>query len=126
MAKRGAALSVFAVLFVLLALSDFMKPFDASMAFIFLGSRTDGAVQAILAWLFGLYLLAYAFGIWQMRRWALPMAYAYAGWVVLNMILFGARNRLTPLVINVLAMVIGIGVSSTAATLLGRRKAQLT
>ncbi len=127
MAKRGAALSVFAILFVLLAVSNFIKPFshDPSTAFIFLGSRTRGAAQAILAWLFGLYLMSYAFGIWRMRRWVLPMAYGYAGWVILNMILFGARNSLTPLILNVLAMVIGIGVSSGAAILLGRRRAQL-
>ena len=39
MAKRGAALSVFAILFVLLAVSNFIKPFshDPSTAFIFLG-----------------------------------------------------------------------------------------
>ena len=65
--------------------------------------------------------MSYAFGIWRMRRWVLPMAYGYAGWVILNMILFGARNTLTPLILNVLAMVIGIGVSSGAAILLGRR-----
>jgi hypothetical protein len=128
MAKRGAILSIFAGLFVLLAISDFIKPFshDPSTVFIFLGSRTAGAVQAVLASLFGLYLLVYAVGIWQMRRWALPMAYVYAGWVILNMTLYGAKNPLAPLVVNIVAMVVGIGVSSGAVILLRRRKGQLT
>ena len=127
MAERGVTLSVFAGLFVLLAVSNFIKPFshDPGTVFIFLGSRTSGPVEAILASLFGLYLMVYAFGIWQMRRWVLPMAYTYAGWVVLNGILFGAKNKRGPLLFAI-ASVIGIGVSSGAAILLARRRAQLT
>jgi hypothetical protein len=127
-AKRGVTLSIFAILFLLLAISNFSKPFsrDPATAFIFLGWRTQGPTQVILAWLFALYLLLYAAGIWQMRRWVLDLAYCYAAWVLLNMLLFGLRNTPTPLLLNIVAMVIGIGVSSGAAILLTRRKAMLS
>jgi hypothetical protein len=128
MAKRGVTLSIFAILFVLLAISNILKPFsrDSSTAFIFLGARTSGATQATLASLFALYLLVYAAGIWRMHAWVLYLAYAYAAWVILNMVLFGLKNRPAPLVLNIVSMVVGIGVSSGAAILLTRRKAQLS
>ena len=79
--SRGAALTIFALLFVLLAISDFSKPLSQSpgVGFVFLGTRLTGTGNAIMGPLFGFLLLIYAYGIWTMRRYALPVAYIYTG-----------------------------------------------
>ncbi len=131
--SRGPVLTVFAVLFVVLAISNFLKPLhlgDPSSGLVIFGIKTVGLANAILAPLFGIFLIVYAVGIWRMRRWALPIAYAYAGYVILNMILFsvfsaGASNR-PSIAFIVLSLVAGIGVPAATAILLSRRKAQLT
>ena len=130
--SRGPVLTVFAILFVVLAISNFLKPFhlDPNAGLVIFGIKTAGMTNAILAPLFGIFLIVYAAGIWRMRRWALPIAYAYAGYVVLNMILFsvfsaGASSR-PSIAFIVLSLVAGIGVPAATAILLSRRKAQLT
>ncbi len=131
--SRGPALTVFAILFVVLAISDFLKPLhlgDPSAGLVIFGIKTAGITNAILAPLFGIFLVVYAAGIWRMRRWALPLAYAYAGYVIVNMILFSvfsARGSNRPsIVIIVLSLGVGIGVPVATAILLSRRQAQLT
>jgi hypothetical protein len=130
--SRGMALTVFAILFVLLAISDFAKPFqhDPGAGLVIFGIKTAGVTNAILAPLFGIFLAAYAAGIWRMRRWALPIAFAYAGYVTLNMILFSVFSAGAPkrpsIFFIVLTLGVGIGVPLATAILLSRRKAQLT
>ncbi|MFI5396564.1 MAG: hypothetical protein ACHQ9S_13605 [Candidatus Binatia bacterium] len=130
--KRGRVLSTFAVLFVLLAISNLLKPFrfgGSDTGFVFFGQRLSGTANAIVGPLFGIYLLVYAFGVWRMKRYALPMAYAYAGYVIINLILFNMRNPVPPgvgyLIFGVVYSGIAIGVSSGAAYLLSKRKAAL-
>ncbi len=130
--RRDAALSTLAVLFALLALSDLLKPFrleGGTVGFVFFGTRLSGAANAIVGPLFGVFLLAYAGGIWRMKRYALPMAYAYAAYVILNLILFATKNAqpagIRPMLFGIAYIVIAVGVSSGAAILLTRRKAQL-
>ena len=50
MQKRGVLLTIFALLFVLLAISDFSKPFshDPGIGFVCLGVRQTGSANAIL------------------------------------------------------------------------------
>ncbi len=75
---RGRLLTIFAILFGLLAISNFLKPFHLNGAsFVFLGTKMTGAANAILAILFGILLAVYAYGIWAMRKFALPIAYIY-------------------------------------------------
>ena len=132
-AQRGTALTTFAILFGLLAISNFLKPFQFGgdqTGFVFLGQRLSGTANTIIGPLFGLYLLIYAIGIWGMRRWALPMAHAYATYVVLNLVLFSLRNT-TPdtasyKVFTIVYATIAIGVSIASAVLLTQRKAELT
>jgi hypothetical protein len=71
-ASRGSVLTTFAVLFAILALSNFLKPFhlDPNAGFVFLGVKTHGTANEILGPAFGSLLVAYAFGIWRMRRWS--------------------------------------------------------
>ena len=94
---RGVTLTIFAILFGLLAISNFMKPLEVlghsgTPGFVFLGTRTSGIENAILGPTFGLILAAYAFGIWRMKSYALPLSYAYFVYVVLNLILFTIKN----------------------------------
>ncbi len=130
MAKsRGVTLTIFAILFVLLAISNFAKPFShsAGVGFVFLGDRLTGTANAILGPLFGVILLVYAYGIWAMRKFALPLAYIYVAWVIVNMAMFTMKNRDTQsLPAIVVSVVVGIGVPLATAIILSRRKDELT
>lgn len=131
MAKRGTILTIFAILFGLLALSNFLKPFhlDPNTAFVFLGTKMTGAANAILAILFGILLAVYAYGIWAMRKFALQIAYICFPWVVLNMILFGMKSSHAgpqpSAGFAILSIAVGIGVPLAAVIVLHRRKADL-
>ncbi|MBI3300768.1 MAG: hypothetical protein HYZ72_01620 [Deltaproteobacteria bacterium] len=132
-ANRGQALSIFAVLFALLAASNLLKPFQIGgdqIGFVFFGQRLTGTANAIAGPLFGLYLLVYAIGIWRMKRFALPMGHAYATYVVLNLLLFIGKNPRPPgvgsLIFGIVYAVVAVGVSCGAAYLLTKRKAELT
>jgi hypothetical protein len=131
-ARRGPALTTFAILFAALAVSNFLKPLQLGgerTGFVFLGRRLAGSPNAVAGPLFGAFLLVYAVGIWRMRRWALGMAYAYAAYVVLNLILFNLRNVSPPgagyLVFGIVYATVAIGVSSGAAYLLTKRSPEL-
>ncbi len=127
--SRGAALTTFAVLFALLAISNFLKPFHLgpNEGFVFLGTKLTGASNAIMGPLFGFLLLVYAYGIWAMRRYALPVAYIFTAWVIVNMTLFSLKNQDTQsLAANLASAIVGIGVPLAAAIVLRRRIADLT
>ena len=96
--SRGTALTIFALLFVLLAISDFAKPLSHSpgVGFVFMGVTQSGTPNDIMGPLFGICLLAYAYGIWNLRAWVLPLSIAYAFYVPANMVLFWSLHRLTP------------------------------
>jgi len=129
---RGTALTVFAVLFGLLAVSNTLKPLGIGeqTGFVFFGQRLSGLPNLILGPLFGIYLAVYAYGIWNMKRFALPMGHAYATYVILNLILFSMRNpapkSTAETVFGVVYSIVAIGVSLTAAVMLTRRKAELS
>jgi NADH:ubiquinone oxidoreductase subunit K len=128
--SRGVALTIFAILFGLLAVSNFLKPVLHGGNFVFLGTKTIGAANAIFSILFGIILAVYAYGIWSMRRFALVIAYFYFPWVLLNMILFAIKNKPTDSQPSLLAAVatiaIGVGVPLAALIILYRRRAELT
>ncbi|HLX04720.1 MAG TPA: hypothetical protein VKR28_04255 [Candidatus Binatus sp.] len=129
--SRGAALTIFAMLFGLLAISNFMKPFshDPGVGFVFMGVRLHGTGNAIMGPLFGFLLLVYAYGIWTMRRYALPVAYIYTAWVIVNGVLFSMKNRSEPhpsVLFSIAATAIGIGVPLATAIILSRRQADLS
>jgi len=128
--RPGGVLSAFAALFALLAVSNLLKPLHfggAQTGFVFFGTRLSGLPNAIVGPLFGIFLLAYAAGIWRMRRYALPMAWAYAAYVIVNLVMFGAKNVQPPgeMLFGIGYIAVAVGVSSGAAILLTRRKAQL-
>jgi len=132
--SRGPALTTAAILFGVLAVSNLAKPLQLGgdqTGFVFLGERLSGTPNTILGPLFGLYLGAYAIGIWTMRRWALPMAWAYAAYVVVNLVLFNFRTPPPPgagagwRVFGLVYAVVAIGVSVGTARLFARRRAAL-
>ena len=129
--SRGPALTIFALLFALLAISNFSKPFshDPHIGFVFMGVRLHGTGNAIMGPLFGFLLLVYAYGIWTMRRYALPVAYIYTAWVIVNTVLYSMKNPADPhssFAFSIAAIAIGIGVPLATAILLSRRQADLS
>jgi hypothetical protein len=126
--SRGPFLTACAVLFGLLALSNLLKPLQLGgerTGFVLFGIRLAGAANQIVAPLFGVFLGMYAYGIWRMRRFALPMGHFYAIYVVLNIFMFsylaptpsGAAQWLFGLGYATVA----VGVSASAAVALTRR-----
>jgi len=131
-AGRDRALTVVAVLFAVLAVSNFLKPLQlgADTGFVFFGRRLTGTPNTIIGPLFGLYLLVYALGIWNMRRYALPMGAGYAAYVVLNLVLFNFRMPQPPGIgyklFGLVYTIIAIGVSAGTVYLLSRRREALS
>ncbi len=130
--KRGWALTVYAVLFALLALEDILKPFGLegpTTGLVFFGTRLSGIADAIMGPLFGIFLLVYAAGIWRMRRYALYIAYGYAIYVVANLFLASQKNPApttrAEIIFDVTYSVLAVLLTWGAAFLLRSRRAEL-
>src|ERR1700693_5009774 len=128
--KRGALLTIFAIAFALMAISNFSKPFKMSpnVGFVFFGYKLTGIGNTIIAPIFGVILAVYAYGIWTMRRFALPIAHFYAIYVILNLLMFTIRNwgNLPPLLGWIGYIVVAVRFSFGSAPLLSHRKPALT
>jgi hypothetical protein len=91
---RGIFPTVMAILFVVLAISDFTKAIQfannpAVGGLVMLGHKFQGvAVNAIIGPLVGVVLLIYALGLWRMRTWVLPIGIVYAFYVPVNLVMF--------------------------------------
>jgi hypothetical protein len=131
--SRGVALTILAVLLALMVISDFHKPFahHQGEGFVFFGMRLSGVANKIVAPIFGIMLAVYVYGILAMRKFALPLGIFYAAYVVVNMPLFILRYHGTAVMQEhswaylVPYPFVAIGVSSGAAWLLYRRRADL-
>jgi hypothetical protein len=128
--KRGRALTLIAVVLVLLAVTDLLKPLrleGADTGLVFLGRRLDSATSAFVGPLVSVFLLVYAAGIWGLRSWAVPMAWIYAAYVTTNVVLFPFRTPQPPdagwgyFAFGLAYTVLAIGGSIGAAVVLGRR-----
>jgi hypothetical protein len=92
--SRDRVLTTLAVLMGIIALSNLWKPVAQTMApdspagFVFFGHRLHGVANAVIGPLFGCLLGAYAYGVWTMQRWVVPIALAYAAYVPVNLVLF--------------------------------------
>jgi hypothetical protein len=128
--KRGPALTCFAIAFVLLAISDFMKRLGlegADTGLVVLGRRLSRDASAVAGPLLAIVLLVYALGIWRLRPWAVPLGWAYAAYVTTNVLLFPFR---TPQpadagvgywIFGVVYTILAIAGAVTSVRLLGRR-----
>ena len=132
--SRGRFLTVLAVLMGVMAVSNFWKPIAQRMApestagFVFLGTRLHGAANAVMGPLFGVILAAYAYGAWTRRRWVVPLAVAYALYVIANLLLYIAHtpaDQLPPMLGMTLYAVVAIGVSGAGALYLWSRRETL-
>jgi hypothetical protein len=97
-AQRGWFLTAIAVLFVLLAISDFLKPIglgrsEVASGIVEFGHRFHGlGANVILGILFGIFFLTYAYGLWNLRAWVLPISIVYAFYMPANAVLFWAQQ----------------------------------
>jgi hypothetical protein len=118
--------SIAAVLFGLLALSNFLEPIlaDSHTGFVFFGRRLSGIANEILGPLFGFILVAYVIGIWQMRPYALPLGWAYAAYVVANGALFSMHTTDRPPspAFMVVSLVLGLGIPIGSAIVLTQNR----
>lgn len=127
--RRGTFLTVCAILFALLGVSNALKPLEASatQGFVLFGQRLSGTPNLVAGPIFALILWAYAAGIWRLRRWALPLGCLYAAYVIVNLVLYTrATAEAPPAVFMLVYVLIAVGVSSGAAYALYRRRAELT
>ena len=114
-------------------MSDILKPLHLegpTTGLVFFGRRLSGTPNAVLGPILGIFLLAYAAGIWRMRRYAMYLGYAYAIYVTLNLVLFSARNpppaSRGEMIFSIFYIVFALGFSWGTAILLSRRKGDLT
>lgn len=90
---RDWFLTVMAVLFLVLAISDFTKTLqharNPGLGIVLLGSRFSSTPGNVLGGgMMGLFLAGYAYGLWSARRWVSALAIPYAFWVPANEVLF--------------------------------------
>jgi hypothetical protein len=129
--QRGVFLTVMTVLFVVLAVSDFTKALQFAGnpsvgGLVVFGHKFHGiAHNLILGPLFGIVFLIYAFGIWKLRAWTLPLSIVYAFYVPYNLVLFWYQQspgpRPIPFIVFYLAVAL-IGSLGTAFYLVYHRE----
>jgi hypothetical protein len=131
--KRGGLLTTLAILYVIAAVEDILKPLrleGPTTGLVLFGSRLSGTPNTILGPLMGLFLLVFAAGIWRMRRYSLYLAYAYATYVTLNLVIFTAINPPPPtrgeIIFGVVYSVLALALTWGTVIILTRRKADLT
>ena len=95
---RGVFLTVMAVLFAVLAVSNFTKALQhlqdpKTLGIVIFGVRFETvASNLILGPLMGLVLAAYAYGLWTLKPWVAPLSVVYAFYVPVNLVLFWYRQ----------------------------------
>ena len=131
--RRSGALTILAILFAILAVSDILKPLHLegpTTGLVFFGKRLSGTPNAVVGPILGIILFAYAAGIWMMRRYALYLGYAYAIYVTINLVLFSARNpppaSRGEMIFGLVYIVLALASSWGTAVLLSRQKENLT
>lgn len=134
-ARRSAGawvtvLRVFAVLIGIRGLANFAKPFGFGTAFVLFGKMVTGTPGHVLAVLFGVYLVIYAWAAWRLRSFAAPMGLAYAVFVALNIPLFAVVNHVPSTlriwVFGIVFLLVGVGVTGGAAYLLWTHRGELS
>jgi hypothetical protein len=127
--ERGTGLTILAILFGILAVSNLLKPLQLlgpETGFVLFGERLTGTANAIAGPLFGVVLLTYAVGIWTMQRWALPLGRLYAAYVIANLVLFTFRTPSPPgigyQIFGLVYAAVAIGCSVGAWYLLAQRQ----
>jgi hypothetical protein len=119
--SRDWFLTIIAILITILAISDFTKTLqhsgDPHLGFVFLGHRFGKVGYNILGGgLFGIFLLAYAYGLFTRKRWVLPMAALYAYYVPTNMVLFWSLHVNQPPTARFILIYLGFALTGSVGT----------
>ena len=92
--SRGPFLTIMAVLFGVLAVSNCSKALQylrdpSHLGIVIFGVRFE-SVRSNLVFgpLMGLVLAAYSYGLWKLKPWVAPLSILYAFYVPLNLVLF--------------------------------------
>jgi hypothetical protein len=92
--RRGAFLTTIAILLAVLALSNATKALQywqdpKVLGIVIFGVRAESvASNLILGPLMGAMIATYAYGLWHLKRWVIPLSIAYAFYVPVNLVLF--------------------------------------
>ena len=91
--ERGPFLTSMAILFGLLTLSNCTKAWqhlrDPMLGIVVFGVRCETFwANLLIGWAMGLVTAAYAWGLWTLRRWLIPLSIVWAFWVPVNLVLF--------------------------------------
>ena len=118
-------LRTIALLIALRSLGNLGKPFGTGTGLMFFGFMLKGPAMWVLAPAVGLYMIAWAYGLWNLRSFAVPMGVAYLGYVVVNLIGFplteGLPKGAEPWMYAIYALV-GFGVPALALWILVTRR----
>ena len=96
--ERGIFLTVVAILFAVLAVSNATKALQhlsnpEHLGIVVLGVRFERvASNLIFGPMMGVVLAAYAYGLWKLKPWVAPLSIVYAFYVPLNLVLFWYRQ----------------------------------
>jgi hypothetical protein len=121
--KRGVFLTVIAILFVILAISDFTKVLQhirtPHLGLVILGHRfVRASANILLGFLFGAFLLIYSYGIWTMKRWVIPLSLFYAFYVPVNEVLFWSLHQLQPPTVGFILFYLFVSLTGSIGTAL--------
>jgi hypothetical protein len=122
--KRGPFLTVMAILLAILALSDATKALQrmqdpAVGGLVILGHKiTSIGLNAVAGPLFALFLAAYAYGVWKMKRWVLPMATVYAFYVPVNLVLFWSLHSVPHPTVRFIVIYLAFALTGSVGTAL--------
>ncbi len=86
------ALNVLAILIGLRGALNLLKRFGTGSGFVFFGHLLPP--DTLLAPLFGVAMIAYAWGLWTRAGWAIPLGVAYATFATANLLLFPVYQSL--------------------------------
>jgi hypothetical protein len=122
--RRGIFLTVMAILFVVLAISDFTKALQHAGnpsvgGIVILGHKFTRALATLtLGPLFGAFLLTYAYGLWNMSRWVIPISVFYAFYVPVNLVLFWSLHQLNPPTVSFIVFYLFVSLTGSIGTAL--------
>ena len=91
---KTSALRAFAVYFALRGMMNLLKRFGTGSGFVFLGKLLPP--DTLLAPVFGLVLIVYAWGLWARAGWAIPIGVGYSAFATANLLLFPVHGTLPP------------------------------
>ena len=124
-------LTIFAVLFGIVAIEDVLKPFHLegpNTGLVFFGTRLSGTANVVMSIVLFVLLLTYAIGVWRMSKYALPLGLFYAVYVLINLVVFSVKysdqDNGSP--IFLIVFIAGaVAIPWGAVLILWRRRAQL-